>query len=159
VFPCAKCKQYTYVKISQKTKKCIRCGYLHTVSKIVESGEIVKGISRAVETVKIRQNEFALNELGTYPQFRALNDIKIDKMIKLQQNMLDEKSEDENYAKFKKLLIELSDLYREFPYYVIEIMAEKYEIPNSEVKLLTQNFLNQGILIQLEDSLFKLNQQ
>ncbi len=158
MFPCAKCKQYTYVKNTQKTKKCIRCGYSHTVSKIVESGEIVRGISNAVETVKIRQNEFALKELGTYPQFRALNDIKIDKMIKLQQNMPDEKSEDENYTKFKKLLIELSDLYREFPYYIIEIMAEKYEIPNSEVKLLTRNFLNQGILIQLEDSLFKLNQ-
>jgi len=136
----------------------VRCGHLHIVSKILTNGEIVKGISTAVETVKRKQDEFALNELGTYPQFRALNDIKIDKMIKLQQNMPEQKNEDENYAKFKKLLIELSDLYREFPFYVIEIMAEKYEIPNSEVKLLTRNFLNQGILIKLEDSLFKLNQ-
>jgi len=158
VFPCAKCKQYTYIKTTQKAKKCVRCGHSHTVTKILESGEIVKGISTAVQTVKRRQNEFALKELGTHPQFRALNDFKIEKTIKLQHKITDEKSDDENYAKFKKLLTELSDLYREFPFYAIEIMAEKYEIPDSEVKLLTRSFLNQGILIRSEDSLFKLNQ-
>ncbi len=158
MFPCAKCKQYTYVKNTQKTKRCVRCGHSHTVTKILESGEIVKGISIAVQTVKRRQDEFALKELGTHPQFRALKDFKIDKTIKLQQKITDEKSDDKNYVKFKKLLIELSALYREFPFYLIEIMAEKYEIPDSEVKLLTRNFLNRGILIRLEDSLFKLNQ-
>lgn len=157
VFPCAICKQYTYVKVTQKTKKCVRCGHSHIVTKILESGEIVKGISSAVDTVKIRQNEFALKELGRYPEFRTSNDFKIDKSIMPQHNITEEDFDDENYAQFKKMLLELSDLYREFPFYLIEIMAEKYGIPDSEVKLLTRNFLNQGILIRLEDSLFKLN--
>jgi hypothetical protein len=159
VFPCAKCKQYTYVKVIQKTKKCIRCGHSHVVLKVLKKGEIVKGISSAVDTVKMKQDEFALKELGTYPEFRVANDFKIDKSIKPQLNITDDDSDDENYARFRKLLLELSDLYREFPYYVIEIMAEKYGIPDSEVKLLTRNFQKEGILIQLEDSLFKLNQQ
>lgn len=158
VFPCAKCKQYTYVRATQKTKKCVRCGHSHKVIKILESGEIVKGISCAVESVKKRQNEFALKELGTHPEFRASNDYKIDNLINSNKEILEEDNDNENYAKFKKLLMELSELYREFPFYVIEIMAEKYNIPDSEVKLLTRNFINQRILIQLEDSLFKLNQ-
>jgi len=157
VFSCTKCKQYRYVKTTQKTKKCIRCGHLHTVSKVLMNGEVVKGISTAVETIKRRQDELALKELGMPPQFRALNDFKIIKTVKLQQKIPEKKTDDENYAKFKKLLIELSDLYREFPSYIIDIMAEKYEIPDSEVKLLTRNFLRQGVLIQLKNSLYKLD--
>ncbi|MFX0001310.1 MAG: hypothetical protein ACFE9Q_11300 [Candidatus Hodarchaeota archaeon] len=158
VFPCMKCKQYTYVRTTQKTKKCVRCGHSHIVIKILENGEIVKGISSAVESVKRRQNELALEELGNYPEFRASNDYKIDNLVKSHKKIIEEDNDNENYAKFKKLIIELSELYREFPYYVIEVMAEKYGIPDSEVKLLTRNFLNQGILLQIEESLFKLNQ-
>ena len=57
VFSCSKCKQFTYTKTTQKLKKCVRCGRTHIVANIEEQGEIVYGISKAVELVKIKQNE------------------------------------------------------------------------------------------------------
>jgi len=67
LFACSKCKQYLYVKTTQKTKKCLRCGRQHKVSSIINSGEIVRGITKAVEMVQFRQNELAIIELGTTP--------------------------------------------------------------------------------------------
>lgn len=40
VFACRKCRQYTYVKTTQKSKKCARCRRTHTVSDIMGSGEV-----------------------------------------------------------------------------------------------------------------------
>jgi len=63
----SKCKQYLYVKTSQKAKRCLRCGQYHKISSIINSGEIVKGLSEAVDAVKTRQNELAIKELGNVP--------------------------------------------------------------------------------------------
>ena len=157
VFPCMKCEQFTYVKTIQKTKRCVRCGHSHLVTEIVNRGEIVKGISSAVETVKKRQDEFALKELGTNPEFRASNDFKIQKLDLKQSNIFDVDTDDDSHIKFKELLIEISNLYREFPFYIIEIKAENYGFSDSEVKLLTRNFVKKGTLIELQGSMFKLN--
>ena len=152
-----KCEQFTYVKTIQKTKRCVRCGHSHLVTEIMNRGEIVKGISSAVETVKKRQDEFAIKELGTIPEFRASNDFKIEKLDQKQSNIFDVDTDDDSHIKFKELLIEISNLYREFPFYIIEIKAENYGFSDSEVKLLTRNFVKKGTLIELQGSMFKLN--
>ena len=54
------------------------------------------------------------------------------------------------------MLIEISKNYKEFPDYIIELMAENYNIPNSEIKLLTIYFLKEGFLIQLDNSLYSI---
>ncbi len=82
IFTCSKCTQYLYVKTTQKSKKCLRCGRQHKVSSIINSGEIVKGMTKAVEMVKTRQNELAVEELGAKPEFRAGDDFTIMKKIK-----------------------------------------------------------------------------
>ena len=64
VFKCKKCHQYSYVKINQKTKKCLRCGRTHQVRLIIPTGEIVYGITAALELVKEKQSKFKkLSEL------------------------------------------------------------------------------------------------
>ncbi|MFX0136290.1 MAG: hypothetical protein ACFFDN_21800 [Candidatus Hodarchaeota archaeon] len=161
VFPCSKCKQYTYTKTTRKIKKCARCGRSHTVSKVMEDGEIVNGISVAVELVKKRQNELAVRELGTSPEFRTINDFKILNSVKdksSKKEFLTKVEEGEDYySKFKQMLIELSKMYLKFPFYTIEMMAENYNIPNSEVKILANTFQKQGLLIRLDDYLYQVD--
>ena len=43
---------FTYAKTTQKQMKCPRCGRVHLVSKILNSGEIIIGISAAVNHVR-----------------------------------------------------------------------------------------------------------
>ena len=159
VFPCAKCKQYTYTKTTRKTKKCTRCGRSHTVSKIMNIGEIVNGISVAVSLVKKRQDELAIRELGDSPEFRTVNDFRKTLKGKINKNEIIEKEDDEeqHYSKFKHMLVELSNMYPKFRFYIIEMMAENYNIPNSEVKLLAKTFQKQGLLIRLDDNLYRVN--
>lgn len=59
-----------YAKTTQKTKKCLRCGCSHKVSTVINSGVIVKRMTEAVNMVKYKQNEIALNELSTKPNLR-----------------------------------------------------------------------------------------
>ena len=157
VFGCKKCNQFMYVKETQKTKKCLRCGRSHKVSDIKNSGENVYGMTNAVKIVKERQNELALKELGSPPEFKSLNDFRIAKNMKTIREVISKKNNENDYLlKFKKMLIELSEMYSEFPFYIIEMMAEDCGIPNSEVKLMTAIFLKQGILIQLTNNSYKI---
>ena len=156
LFSCKKCHQYTYVKGTQHFKKCVRCGYTHKVSKVVHHGEIVNGISRAVELVKQKQNELAIKELGSEPEFRTSGDFVIaGKEIKQKKNLkLD--SVDHDYSEiFEAMLYKLSESHKTFPFYIIEIMAEIYGIPQTEVKLLVRTFQKTGILKRLKDGQFR----
>ena len=71
VFTCKKCRQYSYVKTTQKTKKCLRCGRTHQVKDILSLGEIIYGMTAAVEVVKQKQTELAI------PEFRSEGDFVV----------------------------------------------------------------------------------
>lgn len=157
IFTCSKCKQYLYVKTTQKTKKCLRCGRQHKVSSIINSGEIVKGITKAVEMVKTRQNDLAIKELGNAPEFRAVDDYvvrsrKIEGIT--ETNTTQDKSD--LASKFKEMIHEISGSYTKFPFYVLEIMAENYAIPLLELRFLVKDSLKEGFLILLEDNSYRL---
>jgi len=152
IFTCSKCKQYLYVKTTQKTKKCLRCGRQHKVSSIINSGEIVKGITKAVEMVKTRQHELAIKELGTTPEFRTSDDFTVKSRLK-KTFATDNSSNDNDYSsKFTKMLQEISGSYTVFPFYVLEIMAEDFGIPVSELKILVKAFQKKGILLRQDGS-------
>jgi len=157
VFSCSKCHQFTYVRSTQKSKKCARCGRSHVVSKILERAVIVYGVSAAVELVKSKQNEFAIKELGSHPDFRTFNDFTINKPLdKKKKNVDEENIENEYYSKFKEMLFDISKKYKRFPHYIIEIMADNYSIPKSEVKLLTRSFQKQGSLRLVKGHLYQV---
>jgi len=151
IFECAKCKQYQYVKTTQKGKKCLRCGRNHTVSNILNSGEVVNGMTAAVQMVKKRQDKFGKKELGHKPEFRAFGDFTV--AVKKSRNSLvdNDESSEETARRFKKMLKEISSIYNNFPLYIIEIIAENYRIPSSELKGLTRRFQKKGVLIRLDD--------
>jgi hypothetical protein len=158
VFSCSKCHQYTYVKTTRKTKKCARCGRINNIPNISGMGELVIGISSAVELVKKKQEKLAIKELGTHPEFRTFNDFKVAQSLENLEISHENTDEDLKYqTRFKEMLIKLSMMYKSFPYYIIEIMAENYDIPNSEIKLLTRSFRKQGILIRQKDSSYCLS--
>ena len=154
VFQCKKCHQYLYVKITQKTKKCLRCRRNHKVETIKESSEIVLGISTAVEMVKTRQNQLARKELGSDPDLRAFGDFKAasSSSKSYSKNQELEKKDGEYLNKFREMLIKIYSMYKKFPIYVLEVIGDNYSIPSSEIKILTRNFLMEGILIRLEDN-------
>ncbi len=158
VFRCHKCKRYLYVKTIQKSKKCLQCGHMHKVSTILKSGEIIDGLTNAIKTVKERQNELALKEMGNRLEFRGSQDFTIVRKQKNKKSQLTNNDNENDYEeKFKKMLMEISKTYKEFPYYIIEVMAENYGIPNSELKILTRYFLKKGFLTRLENYLYSIN--
>lgn len=147
VFACTKCKQFMYVKKTQKTKKCLRCRRTHKVSDISNSGEIVNGMTRAVETVKERQHELAIKEMGNAPEFRSFEDFKLPNLSRAKRRKVETSGEENDYLpQFKKMLIKLVELYIKVPYYGFEIFAEDYNIPKSELKILFHSFLKRGVI-------------
>ena len=163
IFSCKKCGQYMYTKETQKSKKCLRCGRSYIVSRIKNLGETVKGMTNAVERVKQKQNELAIKELGNEPEFRTSSDFKITNKISLQKPVLpefqvkdNERNDDDYLDSFKKMLLELSKSYKEFPLYMVELIAENYNIPDKELKLLIRNF-QKNEMLTLKNNLFHIN--
>jgi len=158
IFPCGKCHHFIYVKTSQKTKKCLRCGYTHAVKNILKTGEIINGMTEAVKLVKIKQNELAVKELGHHPDFKTTSDFKVDNY---QEKVLCsiKTGDDENMfeKKFKKMLIKIASSYKNFPFYILEIMGTEYDIPKSELKYLIKNFQVKGFLTKCNDGAYTIN--
>ena len=158
VFACKKCKEFSYVKTAQKTRKCLRCGRAHQVRDILEEGEVVIGMTEAVNTVKRKQNELAI------PEFRSGSDFVIatNKIspLKSKVNALKNKDQEIDYnGNFTDMLLELSKLYRRFPRYMLEIMAEDHGIPAIELEILIETAKKSGKLIKNGDNdmYFKYN--
>lgn len=156
IFTCSKCKQYLYVKTTQKTKKCLRCGRQHKVPSIINSGEIVEGMTKAVEIVKTRQNELAIKEIGHNPELRADDDFTIKGKSTTISNINEVDDNNEFYGEFTNMLQKISESYDQFPFYVFEIMAENFGIPLSELKFLIKAFQKKGIIINSEGNLYRL---
>ena len=154
IFECAKCKQYLYVKTTQKRKKCLRCGHTQSISTIINNGEIVNGMTAAVDLVKRRQNEFAKKELGHIPEFRAYGDFKVATQKSKNLFIHNKDFSEETSSKFKELLNDISSTYKKFPLYLIEIIAENYGIAISELKDLIKTFQKQGILVPVDSFSF-----
>ena len=164
VFTCKKCKQYSYVKTAQKTKKCLRCGRIHQVKNLLSLGEVVYGMTEAVNAVKRKQTELAI------PEFRSEGDFVVatskpptrSLVKKSEKRILTDDSEKNNFRnidsdfeeRFSEVLLELSKLYGKFPKYILEIMAVNYGIPALELKLLVRSFKKRGVLTVLKNENF-----
>ena len=156
VFSCSKCKQYQYVKTTQKTRKCLRCKRAHTVESYLDKGEIVKGMTVALELVKEKQNK-----LGGIPDFTSENDFIVARNIKpperkkkKPQKRLEE-AEVDYYDNFLCMLDKIKEQYSEFPAYILRLMAPEFEIPNRMIIPLKNKALKAGILINTKDNYFK----
>ena len=55
---------------------------------------------------------------------------------------------------FKALLLKLCTMYKQFPKYMIELTAEEYKIPRSEITILIKRFEKKEILVPLKDNYF-----
>jgi hypothetical protein len=137
IFQCSKCQQYSYVKTTQKTKKCLRCNRTHQVQKLLGKGEIVKGMTVAIERVKILQNELARSMLGRDPDLVSEKGFSLpqkEEFIQVSENNSStpaiEELED-YYPDFLKALRELSSSYKMFPLYLVDIIASEKGIPKS----------------------------
>lgn len=161
VFTCLKCGQYSYVKTTQKTKKCLRCGRTHQVKNITW-GDVVKGMTAAVATVKERQNKLAIKELGEQPDLHTSTDFCIassidEKLSPSTKNMSKNVQEGEDYDKrFTEGLEQLSKMYAQIPDYLVKMMVEDKLIPLNEGELLIKKFVQLGVLIPLKNNYFKI---
>ena len=160
IFTCFKCHQYLYVKTSQKTKKCLRCGHNHKVKSLINLGEIQIGLTNAIEAVKKKQNELAIKELKREPDLRTINDFCLTKasepIVKSSKKLKKSENEIEYSEKFRSLLVKLSKMYEKFPSYMISMLFDEYKIPISELKILTNKFRRQGFLIALKNDYYKI---
>jgi len=153
IFACKKCEQYSYVKTIQKTKKCLRCGRTHQVQGILTDGEVVFGMTEAVNTVKRKQNELATPEFRSGSDFVvATNTIARPKSsVTVVRN---EDQENDYEEKFMEMLLELSKRYKRYPKYLLEIMAENYGIPAIELNTLIRSAKKSGMLIKNDDDYY-----
>ena len=145
IFACQKCGGFSYVKTVQKTKKCLRCGRKHLVQDILKNAEVVSGMTEAVDTVKRKQNELVTTEFRSGGDFIVATR-SVDRP-KGRKNALKSKDQEIDYRnKFNEMLIELSRLYKRFPEYLLEIIAEDYQIPSVELKTLIRSAKKSGVL-------------
>ena len=135
VFPCNKCAQYSYVKTTQKTKKCLRCGRTHQVKNILDKGEIVYGMTEAVNKVKQQQNSLGEAQFSSEKEFVLHSPLKI-----VNDKFTSEESKD-SHKLFQNLLDKLVAKYNKVPYYMIEILAQEYGIPASEIRLIALKYI------------------
>ena len=152
VFKCSKCDQYSYVRPTQKTKKCLRCGRVHQVKNLELSAIKVKGISEAVKEVQARQNILGKANLRTEGVFALTvnnnkNFMKKNSKINFKEDNLD---------KFIEILNRLSDLYYEFPLFMIDLMVEDTNIPKKEIKYLINTLKKDKILKETVKGYFTL---
>lgn len=161
VYTCLKCGQYSYVKSTQKTKKCLRCNRTHQVKNITW-GVVVKGMSAAIETVKEKQNTLAIKELGEHPDLHTHTDFCIasakgENMSKSMKKGNKTIQEGEDYeGKFREGLEQLSKIYTQIPDYLVKMMVEEKLIPFNEGELLIKKFVQLGTLIPLKNNYFKI---
>ena len=164
IFQCSKCQQYSYVKTTQKTKKCLRCNYTHKVYNLLGHGEIQKGMTNAVNRVKELQNELARKDLGKNPELISGNGFSLPQNEEFTQasgkyyfhKQVIERQED-YYPIFLAMLRELKVHYKKFPRYLIDIMAESKGIPRSELSRLIRKAFREKFLDQ-ECDLFSIKQ-
>jgi hypothetical protein len=146
------------VKTTQKTKKCLRCNHIHKVQNLLRKSEIVKGMTEAVERVKMLQNELAQKELGRSPDLvseRGFSLVKTNDFIQTSVNRsiyahIIEGAED-NYTLFLEMLVKINARYKKFPRYLIDIMAKSSGIPLSEIPSLIRKALREERLFQKKD--------
>lgn len=139
IFICTKCHQYLYAKTTQKTKKCLRCRKTYKVILILNNGERVYGISNAIKRVKELQNALGASQFSTENEFSICSKIKAKKDLS--------RAGDEYESLFIDLLKELSSKYKEFPFYMMELMAQECHIPPMELKILIRKFVKEKKLI------------
>jgi len=158
IFACKKCQQYSYVKTTQKTKRCLRCGRIHQVHDILKYGDVVSGMTEAVNIVKRKQNELGMPEFRSESDFVVVTNTKVRPKSSIRA--LRNKVQEIDYTdKFTEMLLELSKLYKRFPNYILEIMAKDYGIPVIELKKLIRDAKKTGMLIKNgdDDMYYKYN--
>lgn len=151
VFACKQCKRYLYVKTTQKTKKCLACGRTHQVKEITW-GIIVKGMTTAVNTVKEKQHALALKELGHAPDFEG-NNIFI--VYQEPSEFQSANAEILEYDQFRDFIAKLSEEYKEFPRYVIEMLTEEKGLESRELNLYLVMAVKEGFL-EVKNGLYSL---
>ncbi|MFX1257043.1 MAG: DUF1922 domain-containing protein [Promethearchaeota archaeon] len=161
VFKCEKCNQHLYAKKTQKTKKCLKCGRIYQIKNVKNVEAIVKGMTNAVNKVKEKQNELAIKELGCLPDLRTSNDFfitfKSSKTPQRKNNFSKTETLKNNSSEnFKHLLLTLSHAYKKFPGYMIQLMAEDYDISPKELKILIKKFIKEGKIKCLRNNYYIL---
>ena len=157
IFQCSKCQQYSYVKITQKTKKCLRCNRTHQVEKLLGKEEIVMGMTAAVERVKMLQNELARNNLGRDPDLVSEKGFSLPQKDGLKQvsefssKDHDFEEEENQYPAFLTMLCELNSSYKKFPLYLINIKADEKGIPQIVLPSLIRKAIREKKLKKLND--------
>ena len=138
IFKCPKCKQFSYFRKQQKTKKCLRCGKVFQVSKLTNIIDEVIGHANAVKLVKELQNNISnsIQDLG--PNFHATDEkilslTNFTNIISLDHEKISRNHENNLEAQFHEILADLRKQYKKFPKYLIDILVSDRGLPLKEI--------------------------
>ncbi|TXT65427.1 MAG: hypothetical protein BAJALOKI1v1_430018 [Promethearchaeota archaeon] len=160
IFQCAKCRQYMYVKPAQKSKKCLRCGKMHSLQAIKECHQvdIVYGMSNALNRVKSLQNDFALKYIKAAPALQAQYQFspikKNNEANTVKKTAAQEKTKEEVV---RILIMDLSHQYKEFPSYMLSMVAQEHNIDQKTLDGIIRHFIREKELIATNSGYLKVN--
>ncbi len=137
LFQCSKCFQYQYYLPTQKSKKCLRCGKLYSVSDLKPIEEVL-GMSAAVSRVKELQNQISSNppRFIAPSEFFIVNKAKKSEPENYSKQILNQSSVDEEEHEFIKalcLLRKACTRFTSFPYYITYIILHRIGLTSKKV--------------------------
>ncbi|MFX1395259.1 MAG: hypothetical protein ACFFAH_17070 [Promethearchaeota archaeon] len=109
--------------------------------------------------VKQKQNELGIKKSQFPLDLRSEIDsrpVQQSKIINQKLNKSHRKSKKQIKHKdmFKTLLLKLFTMYKQFPKYMIELMAEDCKIPHSEITILIKRFEKKEMLIPVKNDYY-----
>jgi PHP family Zn ribbon phosphoesterase len=151
VFKCSKCFEYTYAKVSQKRKKCPRCGRNHTVQKL--KGDIVEGPTEARNKVVLMQN---MKTGGKLPEFESLVRTIVISKASSSKDFNEIKTEFGNFISviYKFQLNEKIDPNSGFPAYILDILLNEIGFPKFKQKKMIERLKRSSKLVEVNSDYY-----
>ncbi|MHA1756560.1 MAG: DUF1922 domain-containing protein [Promethearchaeota archaeon] len=171
IFKCPSCHNFLYFKQGKKSKTCTRCNKRFGLKPILANKiMIVKGMTAAVNKVKVLQNQRALKELGEAPKLHATNQYQLKQTSSCfitNKNSHDSISFEEKIGKnrdyesletiTKQIKLELWKMFKMYgtlPAHVINLIFQQYNISNKERSKIINKLISDKILLPQKNNYF-----
>jgi hypothetical protein len=120
-------------------------------------------MSKAVEIVKRRQSELAIQKFQQVPDLRTESDFKLalegKHGIELKERSREIKSQqddDIDYLKFITSMKKTTQTHKEIPYYMLKIICRREKIPIKKFKIILKKAIREGIIEKSENSYIRI---
>ncbi|MHA1804952.1 MAG: DUF1922 domain-containing protein [Promethearchaeota archaeon] len=171
IFKCPSCNNFLYFKQGKKSKTCTRCNRRFSLKTILANKiMIVKGMSAAVNKVKVLQNQRALKELGEAPKLHATNQYQLKRSssffienknshncISFEEKIGKNRDNESLETITKQIKLELWKMFKthgKLPAHVINLIFQHHDISNREKNKILSKLISEKIVLPQKNNYF-----